>query len=1087
MRVTDHRMLSGILLVCLNALTGIALSAAAAQTTAPNEWTWIGGSNTVTYNYGQPGVYGTLGAAAAGNIPGARDSAATWTDSSGNFWLFGGEGVDANGNFGELNDLWEFQPSTQEWTWMGGSSTVPASCAGSNTVPCGQPGVYGSLGSAAAANIPGGRYLTSYGSDSNGNFWLFGGAGFDANQNGGDLNDLWEFNPTTKEWTWMGGSSTVPASCAGSATASCGQPGIYGTLGSAAAANIPGSRDSATSWSDESGQLWIYGGEGLDSQGDFGQLDDLWRFDPDTEQWTWMGGSSTLPAKCANNSLNNLCGWPAVYGALGVFAPGISPGSRVAALGWRDKEGNFWLFGGIGSVFWESDDFSEIDQYDLWEFNPSTNQWAWMSGNSTSICGESSSENWCGESGIYGTQGAPAIANIPPSRSNATTWTDAKGNLWLFGGVQSLTTNIDGSTGPCNDMWVFESAANEWAWMNGDSSDSIFTCENTSGTYGVKGKPAAANTPSGRTGTASWTDSSGNLWAFGGLGWANGGAALVDLNDLWIYEPSAPTPQPSFELIASPNPINIGATGPGTPTITTGTTTVTILVAGGFDSAVTLTATPDTCNGVTCITGSFSPGTITGAGSSTLTISVTGTAIGIDEPIPLTITGSSGGISQSIQVIVDVTGAGQIAAPSFSVPGGTYSTAQTVSMSDAEGIAFIYYTTDGTTPTASSAVYVNPITVASTTTLKAFAMDVFDDQSAISSATYSIVPVADTPVFVPGGGTYSSAQSVNLSDSTAGATIYYTSDGSTPTTNSTVYSGPITVSSTETLKAIASASGDSLSAVASATYTINLPTVGFSITGTAVSVVPGATTGNISTISLTPSGGFTGVISLSCAITPAAASDPAACSIPASVTISGSTAQTTTLTVNTTAPTSALNRSRRFFGPLAGGTTLACILLVGIPVRRRRWWSILGMLVLFSVLGGALGCGGSGNGGGGGGGGNAGTTPGTYIITVTGSLSQCSSVLREIASMVCCVMDSPTEETTSTKLSGPIRSCHWVVGVMAREELAGSFERRACSRMRGLTSVGEWLSLVEHLVRDQGVGGSNPLSPTNLSLALSVV
>ena len=56
---------------------------------------------------------------------------------------------------------------------------------------------------------------------------------------------------------------------------------------------------------------------------------------------------------------------------------------------------------------------------------------------------------------------------------------------------------------------------------------------------------------------------------------------------------------------------------------------------------------------------------------------------------------------------------------------------------------------------------------------------------------------------------------------------------------------------------------------------------------------------------------------------------------------------------------------------------------------------------------------------------------------------------------------------------------------------SGFSERRtrdvACSRMREPTSVGEWLSLVEHLVRDQGVGGSNPLSPTNLSLALSVV
>jgi N-acetylneuraminic acid mutarotase len=886
--MTDRRMLSSILFVLLSALIGIATSAGA-QTTAPNEWTWIGGSKTVTYPYGQPGVYGTLGTPAAGNIPGGRDSAATWIDSSGNFWLFGGEGVDANGNYGLLNDLWEFQPSTQEWTWMGGSTTVPASCAGSTTVPCGQPGVYGMLGSAATANIPGGRCLTSYVADSNGNFWLFAGYGFDVAQNEGDLNDVWEFDPATKEWTWMGGSSTIGSNG--------GHPGVYGTLGSAAAANIPGSRDSATSWIDKNGQLWIYGGEGFDSQADYGQLDDLWEFAPTTQEWAWMGGGSSLPSACAPSSTNNgYCGWPALYGALGASAPGISPGSRIAAMGWTDNDGNLWLFGGIGSVFWESDDFSLIDQYDLWEFNPSTKQWAWISGNSTSICGESSSENWCGESGIYGTQGTPAIANIPPSRSNGTTWTDANGNLWLFGGVQSMTTNIDGSISSCNDMWVFESASNEWAWMNGASSEDIDVCENTSGTYGVKGKPAAANTPSGRTGTASWIDSNGNLWAFGGLGGTTG-ISEADLNDLWIYEPVAPSPQPSFELVAFPNPINIGATGPGTPTITTGTTTVNILAAGGFDSPVTLKATPDTMNGVTDITGSFSPGAVTGAGSSTLTISVTGAAVLIAEPIPLTITGTSGSSSQSIQVIVDVTGVG-LAAPSFSIPAGTYSTPQTVSIS---GSNFIYYTTDGSTPTASSPVYVNPIAIATTTTLKAFIMDVFTDQSPVASATYNIVP-----------------------------------------------------------------SGAS-----------------FSITGTAVSVTRGATTGNTSTISLTPSGGFTGAISLSCAITPAAASDPATCNIPAPVTISGSTTQTTTLTVNTTASASAINRGRRFFRPRVSGTALACIImLVGVPARRRRWWEILGMIVLlFSVVG--LGCGGSGNSGGGGG--NSGTTPGAYVITVTGN------------------------------------------------------------------------------------------------------
>lgn len=1046
--MTQHRILSGVLFLCLNALTCIA------QNTAPNQWTWIGGSNTVTYPNGQPGVYGTLGTAAAGNIPGARDSAATWTDSSGNFWLFGGEGVDANGNFGQLNDLWKFQPSTQEWTWMGGSSTLPAVCAGSTTVACGQPGVYGTMGSAAAANIPGGRSVASYRIDSSGNFWLFAGYGFDASQNLGDLNDLWEFSLATKQWTWMGGSSTIGSSG--------GQPGVYGTLGSAAVANVPGSRDSAASWIDKSGQLWIYGGEGLDSQGNYGQLNDLWEFDPTNQEWTWIGGSSTLPAACATSATNGLCGWPTLYGALGVSAPGINPGSRVAAVGWTDSNDNLWLFGGLGSLFWASFDFSEIDQYDLWEFNPSTNQWAWMGGNSSLICGGSTSTPWCGQDGIYGTEGSPAIANTPPSRSNASTWSDSKGNLWLFAGAQALTTSSSG-TDLCNDVWVFE-ASNEWAWMNGAAQFGGYSCSFTPGTYGVLGKPAAANTPSGRLGTASWTDSNGNLWAFGGYGWNNG--TVVDLNDLWIYKPVAPAPKPSFELIASPNPINIGAQGPGTSTITTGTTVISILVADGFSSPVTLTATPATVNLVTAVTGSFSPPTITGAGSSTLTMSVTGAAVLIAGPIPLTITGTSGGPSQSIQVIVDVTVLGQLKAPTFSPPPGAYPTPQTVSISDSDlteyQSQFMYYTADGTTPTQISPVYVNPITVASTTTLKAIAISVFSDQSAVTSATYTIAPAAPTPIFVPGGGNYPSAESVTLTDSAPGATIYYTTDGSAPTTNSTVYNGPIAVSSDETLEAMATANGYSQSAVSTATYTIaaatpifapsggtyssvqsvtisdsipwatiyyttdgSTPTTNstiyaglitvsssetlqaiaaasdysgsavataayiidlpsFSITGTAVSVTPGAPAGNTSTLSFTPSNGFTGVISLSCAITPQAASDPATCSVPASVTISGTTAQTIALTVNTTGPNGALNRTGRFVEPWMGGTALACIFAVSIPARRRKWWSVLGMLVLlFCVVGGAPGCGGSSNGGGGGG--NPGTTPGTYTITVTGT------------------------------------------------------------------------------------------------------
>ena len=116
------------------------------------------------------------------------------------------------------------------------------------------------------------------------------------------------------------------------------------------------------------------------------------------------------------------------------------------------------------------------------------------------------------------------------------------------------------------------------------------------------------------------------------------------------------------------------------------------------------------------------------------------------------------------------------------------------------------------------------------------------------SQSFSVsLPVATPPVFSPAGGTYSSAQSVFLSDS-SGAPIYYTINGGTPTTSSTPYSGPFTVSSSETIRAIAGGSGYANSSVSTASYTINLP--GATTTSITTSVNP-ATLGQTVTFSVT--------------------------------------------------------------------------------------------------------------------------------------------------------------------------------------------------------------------------------------------
>jgi Legume lectin domain/Chitobiase/beta-hexosaminidase C-terminal domain len=166
-------------------------------------------------------------------------------------------------------------------------------------------------------------------------------------------------------------------------------------------------------------------------------------------------------------------------------------------------------------------------------------------------------------------------------------------------------------------------------------------------------------------------------------------------------------------------------------------------------------------------------------------------------------------------------GVQQAATPVLTPGTESFNGSVSVSITDSTPGATIYYTTNGTTPTASSTQYTGAITVSATTTINAVASASDYLVSQMASATYTNITQASAPTFSVVGGAYSTAQSVSISDATAGATIYYTTNGTTPTTSSTQYTGAaISVSTTETLEAMAVAAGYANSAVASAAYTI---------------------------------------------------------------------------------------------------------------------------------------------------------------------------------------------------------------------------------------------------------------------------
>ena len=414
-----------------------------------NIWSWISGSNTIY----QTGVYGTKGVPHLNNIPGSRYGH-QMINIDGNIFLNGGKGFDAS-NLGYLNDLWKYNFSISQWTWLSGSNTI-------NNV-----GIYG-IKQVYGPYIPSSRYNHQI-INIDGDIHLYGGYGYIQSISGdfGYHNDLWKYDSLIDQWMWMYGSEEL------------NEFAYY-------ANGLPGSRESHQMITID-GNIYMHGGIGHDET-NFGLLNGLWKY---LSQFGWekLSGSDYI------NAIGR-------YGTKGVPHLDNAPGSRFGHQ-MINIDGNIFLHGGKG---YDEGFFSYLFDpgylNDLWKYNISTTLWTWMSGG-----------NIIDQAGVYGINGVSHIDNVPGSRYEHQMLVFDE-DIFLHGGLSY--NNV------FNDLWKYDFSNDEWTWMSGSNITNQF------GVYGIKGVSHIDNIPGSRHSHQMITIDE-NIFLNGG------NFTLSLLNDLWKY------------------------------------------------------------------------------------------------------------------------------------------------------------------------------------------------------------------------------------------------------------------------------------------------------------------------------------------------------------------------------------------------------------------------------------------------------------------------------------------------------------------------------------------------------------------------
>lgn len=408
-----------------------------------NMWAWKKGDLVA----GSPGTPGTTGVFAPANIPPGLYGPAYWTGKDGYFYIFGG--YTGTSTYGKT--LWKYDPhpgpTYNQWMviWQY-NAAAPAVAVGTfdaaygpgaNTTLCyatwvdasgylwlldgaqamwkydpnpgptfnqwarmhvGGVAAYGVQGIPSPSNVPPGRGESVCAwTDSKNNLWLFGGQAL--------LNDLWKYDIAVNQWTWMSGDNTI------------NQNPVYGAKGTPNATNKPGSRWQYLHWIDNNDNLWLLGAFGRGTAGTTGYQNDMWRYDPGTNLWTWEAGTNSVYTGGAiyTYTPGTLC----VEAASNVPAPAETNEARAQ---WTDSCGNFWFFGSY--------------QGRVWKFRPSTKRFTLMSSKPNN-------------NPVRGVMGVPAAANTPGNYDSGVPFQNNEG-FWFWYGEGAFVSNSK-----YNDLWLY--------------------------------------------------------------------------------------------------------------------------------------------------------------------------------------------------------------------------------------------------------------------------------------------------------------------------------------------------------------------------------------------------------------------------------------------------------------------------------------------------------------------------------------------------------------------------------------------------------------------------------------------------------